>query len=66
MSGMTGYKKSGHVMKAISGTMQSATDPGKGHEQHQLAVLLPPSDKMYKGILSYSASENVLNSATKP
>jgi len=59
MHGMTGYKKSGHVMKEVSGTMQSATDPGKGHEQHQLAVLLPPSDKMYKGILSYSASENV-------
>ena len=46
-------------MKIKSGTIQSSQDPGMGHDQHQLAVLLPPSDKMYKGILSYSASENV-------
>ncbi len=46
-------------MKSITGTIQSETDPGKGHEQHQLAVLLPPSEKMYKGLLTYSASENV-------
>ncbi|MFZ8938341.1 MAG: hypothetical protein ACO2Y5_08845, partial [Nitrosopumilaceae archaeon] len=46
-------------MKTESDTIQSKTDPGLGHEQHQLAVILPPSDKMYKGVLTYSASENV-------
>ena len=59
--GMTGdsHVMEGHMMTAHSGTIQSETDPGKGHEQHQLAVLLPPSEKMYKGLLTYSASENV-------
>ena len=59
--GMSGHdsKMSGHEMKAHSGTMQSETDPGKGHEQHQLAVLLPPSSDAYAGMLTYSASENV-------
>ncbi|MGY5144442.1 MAG: hypothetical protein ACW9XH_08170 [Candidatus Nitrosopumilus sp. bin_32a] len=59
MHEMAGHKTSGHIMKAISGTMQSATDPGMGHEQHQLAVLLPPRDNSYAGLLTYSASENV-------
>jgi hypothetical protein len=58
--GMTGYHgSSGHKMTAHSGTMQSDTDPGLGHEQHQLAVLLPPSSDAYAGMLTYSASENV-------
>jgi hypothetical protein len=47
------------AMKTESDTIQSKTDPGMGHEKHQLAVILPPSDKMYKGVLTYSASENV-------
>ena len=55
--GMYGIKDS--QMKTESNTIQSKTDPGLGHEQHQLAVLLPPSDKMYHGILTYTASENV-------
>ncbi len=42
-----------------SGTAISIQDPGKGHENHQLVVILPPSDKVYTGILAYSASENV-------
>ena len=37
----------------------SETDPGVGHETHQLAVLLAPSDKVYSGTLSYDASENI-------
>ncbi|MGV7226065.1 MAG: cupredoxin domain-containing protein [Nitrosopumilus sp.] len=37
----------------------SATDPGVGHETHQLAVLLAPSDKVYSGTLTYDASENI-------
>ena len=58
-SGHNSHAKDGHSMKTITGTLQSDTDPGQGHELHQLAVLLPPSDKLYKGILTYSASENV-------
>ena len=58
--GKSGHGSHGsHKMTAHSGTLQSETDPGQGHELHQLAVLLPPSDKLYKGILTYSASENV-------
>jgi hypothetical protein len=49
----------GHGMNAVSGTIQSDTDPGKGHDQHQLAVLLAPRDRSYTGLLTYSASENV-------
>ena len=49
----------GHGMKATSGTIQSETDPGQGHEQHQLAVMLAPRDRAYSGLLTYSASENV-------
>ena len=37
----------------------SETDPGVGHETHQLAVLLAPSDKVYSGTLNYDASENI-------
>ncbi len=37
----------------------SDVDPGMGHESHQLAVLLAPSDKVYSGTLVYDASENI-------
>jgi plastocyanin len=37
----------------------SDIDPGVGHETHQLAVLLAPSDKVYSGTLIYDASENI-------
>ncbi|QLH07254.1 hypothetical protein [Nitrosopumilus ureiphilus] len=47
------------VWKTISRTITSDTDPGKGHEMHQLAILLPPGKTIYKGHLTYSASENV-------
>ena len=39
--------------------LESAQDPGVGHEQHQLAIILPPSDKVYSGKLMYDASENI-------
>ncbi|GKS67337.1 hypothetical protein YTPLAS73_08840 [Nitrosarchaeum sp.] len=39
--------------------MVSATDPGLGHEAHQLALLLPPSDKIYSGTLHYDATESI-------
>ncbi len=40
-------------------TMESMQDPGVGHESHQLAIILAPSEKTYSGILSYSASEPI-------
>lgn len=41
------------------GTVESMQDPGVGHEAHQLAIILPPSEKTYSGILYYSATENI-------
>ncbi|MEK6944031.1 MAG: hypothetical protein AABW55_01110, partial [Thermoproteota archaeon] len=40
-------------------TITSMVDPGVGHETHQLAIILPPSDKTYSGLLTYSASEPI-------
>ena len=37
----------------------SATDPGVGHESHQLAMILPLSDKVYSGTLHYDATESI-------
>ena len=37
----------------------SVTDPGVGHEAHQLAIILAPSDKVYSGTLQYDASEPI-------
>ncbi len=45
--------------KHISGTITSMQDPGLGHESHQLAILLPPSENVYVGKITYSASEPV-------
>ncbi len=42
-----------------SGTLTSTQDPGQGHENHQLAIILPPSEKVYRGMLTFTASENV-------
>jgi len=42
-----------------SGTITSQQDPGQGHEAHQLAVILPPTDKIYVGKITFSASEPV-------
>ncbi|KAF6244906.1 hypothetical protein [Nitrosopumilus sp. b2] len=47
------------VPKTMSGVLTSVQDPGQGHENHQLAIILPPSDKVYRGHLTYAASENV-------
>ncbi|MEX0764318.1 MAG: hypothetical protein WEC35_02495 [Nitrosopumilaceae archaeon] len=51
--------KAVHEFQTKTGTLTSVQDPGQGHENHQLAIILAPSDKVYKGILSYSASENI-------
>ena len=48
-----------HGWITATGTIQSTLDPGIGHETHQIAILLPPTDKIYKGILSYDASEPI-------
>src|SRR5207245_2806172 len=40
-----------------TGTIASVQDPGQGHENHQLAVILPPSDKIYSGVISWTSSE---------
>jgi len=47
------------VPKTVTGVLTSMQDPGQGHENHQLAIVLPPSDKVYRGYLTYTASENV-------
>lgn len=43
----------------MAGTVSSVIDPGVGHESHSLAVIIPPSEKIVTGTLSYSASENI-------
>jgi len=43
----------------LSGTMESLPDPGIGHETHQIAILIPPTDKVLVGALTYSASEPI-------
>ncbi len=53
-------EKMAHPMwQTASGTLTSMVDPGIGHEDHQLVIILPPTDKVYKGILTYSASEPI-------
>ncbi|MCV0431375.1 hypothetical protein [Nitrosopumilus sp.] len=42
-----------------TGTITSVQDPGQGHEGHQLAIVLPPSEKVYRGTFAFAASENV-------
>jgi hypothetical protein len=60
-SGETG----GSMLKAVpkqqtsSQTLTSTMDPGMGHGDHQIAIILPPSDNVYIGRLSFSASEPV-------
>ena len=39
--------------------IESVQDPGVGHETHQLAVILAPSDKVYSGSIQYDASEPI-------
>jgi len=48
-----------HDWITATGTIQSMLDPGIGHETHQLAIILPPTDMIYKGIVSYDASEPI-------
>ena len=48
-----------HTSVIASKTVTSVQDPGLGHESHQLAVILAPSEKIYKGSITFSASEPV-------
>jgi len=48
-----------HGWQTSSGTINSMIDPGIGHEEHQITIILPPSENIYKGILSYAASEPI-------
>jgi len=53
-----------YMEKEISDTVATATmtsmqDPGVGHETHQLAIILPPSENVYSGLLTYAASEPI-------
>ncbi|NND85810.1 MAG: hypothetical protein HKM23_00460 [Nitrosopumilus sp.] len=48
-----------HSWKAATGTITSSPHLSLGHEGHQIAILLPPSGKTYKGMVTYSASENI-------
>ncbi|WP_268541982.1 Kazal-type serine protease inhibitor family protein, partial [Candidatus Nitrosotenuis cloacae] len=43
-----------HKSIVKTGTMTSIQDPALGHESHQLAVILPPSDKPYSGIVAFA------------
>jgi hypothetical protein len=53
------YMTSSPSENVKTGTLTSIQDPGQGHETHQLALILPPSDNPYHGMLTYSASEPV-------
>ena len=44
---------------SMGGTIDSVQDMGLGHEKHQLAMILQPSEYTYSGILAYSSSEQV-------
>ena len=52
-------EKAGNPLKSGWERATSMLDPGVGHETHQIAILLAPSDKVYSGILNYDASENI-------
>jgi len=48
-----------HGWQTSTGILTSVVDPAIGHEEHQLTIILPPSENIYKGILSYAASEPI-------
>jgi hypothetical protein len=41
------------------GTIQSVQDSGRGHESHQLAILLAPENTVKVGVVTYTASEPI-------
>ena len=64
MSGPGTGSQTGSMMQStkqntVSQTFTSVQDPGMGHDDHQIAIILPPSDNVYIGRMSFSASEPV-------
>jgi len=57
--GISSAMQGASLNKVVSDTFTSVTDAGQGHESHQLAVILPPSDDVYVGRITFSASEPV-------
>jgi len=53
------YEESKISDTVMSGVVESIIDPGVGHESHSLAIIIPPSENIHTGILSYSASEPI-------
>ena len=52
-------ENAGNPVKSGWERITSEIDPGVGHEAHQLAIILAPSDKAYSGTLIYDASEKI-------
>jgi hypothetical protein len=57
--GAVSVMQGGSLNNVLSDTFTSVQDPGVGHEGHQIMVILPPSDDVYVGRLTFSASEPV-------
>ncbi len=53
------YEESKISDTVMSGVVESIIDPGVGHESHSLAIIIPPSEYIHTGILSYSAYEPI-------
>lgn len=48
-----------HSWKTTTGTVTYSPHLSIGYEGHQIVILLPLSDKTYKGMVTYSTSENI-------
>ncbi len=53
------YTEKRVAKNVMNGVVESIIDPGVGHESHSLAVIIPPSEDIHTGVLSYSASEDI-------
>ena len=55
------FADAGSIKKVhFTQTISSSQDPGKGHENHQLAIILSPNEgTLYDGSLTYTSSEPV-------
>jgi len=53
------YEEASVSDTVMNGVVESIIDPGVGHQSHSIAIIIPPSEKIHTGILSYSASEPI-------
>ncbi len=53
------YEEASVSDTVMNGVVESIIDPGVGHQSHSIAIIIPPSEKIHTGILSYSASEDI-------